>query len=305
MAEEATTTVLDTGTSGATDTAAAAAATAAATAATNTAAASAAAATAAPDWPADWRAKIAADDQTLARFASPKAMYESYAALRAKMSSGELKAVTPFPKDGTSEAQAEWRKGQGLPESPEKYDLTGLTIEESEKDTVSEYLKAAHANNLNPDQAKALLTTRATLIAAQKAKQAEVIAQLEQETSDALNAEMGADYRRNMNLVAGLLDSHGKGDAAFKESVMLAVKRDANFARFMTAAALAINPTATLFPAGTGGSPGGIESRLAELNKMMRTDRKSYNDPKISGPDGEYFKLLRAYENANGKPYAA
>lgn len=260
---------------------------------------------AAPDWPADWRAKIAADDQTLARFASPKAMYESYAALRAKMSSGELKAVTPFPKDGTLEAQAEWRKGQGLPESPEKYDLTGLTIEESEKETVDEYLKAAHANNLNPDQAKALLTTRATLIAAQKAKQAEVVAQLEQETSDALNAEMGADYRRNMNLVAGLLDSHGKGDAAFKDSVMLAVKRDANFARFLTATALAINPTATLFPAGTGGSPGGIESRLAELNKMMRTDRKSYNDPKISGPDGEYFKLLRAYENANGKPYAA
>lgn len=243
------------------------------------------------------------DAKTLERFADPKAVYESYSALRNRLASGELKAVTPFPKDGTPEAKSAWRKEAGLPEAPEKYDLTGLTVEETDKPIVDAYLKAAHENNLSPDQAKALLKTRADIVAKAKADQTAAYDAKKQETSDKLNAEWGADYRRNQNLIAGLLDAHMANNPDLKGNVLRAVETNAEYARFMAAVALKINPTATLFHAGTEGAPGGLEARLAEIKKLMTTDRKAYNDPKISGPEGEYPRLLKAYENIHGKPF--
>jgi hypothetical protein len=263
--------------------------------------------TPAQDWADDWKQKMAPTPEslkTLERFASPKAVMESYEALRARMSSGELKSNVPFPAAGTPEQQAEWRKTQGLPEAPEKYDLTGVTVDEVSKPVVDDFLKVAHATNMTPDQAKAAIKWRNELIAKQVADGEAAYAKAKQETADTLTVEYGKDYRRNMNLISGLLDSHMGNDADLKTNVLRAVETNPGFARGMVQMALAINPTATLFPAGTEGLAGGIEARLAEINKMMKTDRKAYNDPKISGPDGEYFKLLRAYENTNGKPYA-
>ena len=44
----------------------------------------------------------------------------------------------------------------------------------------------------------------------------------------------------------------------------------------------------------------GVETRIAEIELMMRKDRKAYNDPKISGPDGEYQRLIAAREKMKG-----
>src|SRR4051812_488884 len=59
----------------------------------------------AKEFPASWRQLIAGDNQdhlkTLERFQSPKALYESYGAIRQKMAAGQLKEVTPFPEKGS------------------------------------------------------------------------------------------------------------------------------------------------------------------------------------------------------------
>jgi hypothetical protein len=60
----------------------------------------------AKEFPASWRQLIAGDNQdhlkTLERFQSPKALYESYGAIRQKMAAGQLKEVTPFPEKGAT-----------------------------------------------------------------------------------------------------------------------------------------------------------------------------------------------------------
>ena len=61
----------------------------------------------------DWRQTIAEENpdhlKTLERFDSPKALYQSYASLRSKVSAGELKTVAPFPKEGTDDQKNAWR----------------------------------------------------------------------------------------------------------------------------------------------------------------------------------------------------
>lgn len=299
---------LGTGTAASSGDAAAAATAAAATAAAAAGTAAAGPGTAAQaqvapaDFPADWRAKIAPGDATLERFASPKAMYESYAALRARMSSGELKAVTPFPSAGTPEQQAEWRKSQGVPEAPDKYDLAGVEFTDADKPVIDDFLKFAHGENIPGDLAKKVIGWRKQLVESQKAQQAEAFAKATQETSDALNTEYGADYRRNMNAVANLFESYMPPNPDLKANVLKAVQSNPDFARAMVKIALDLNPTATLFPAGTGGDMSGLHNRIGEIEKMMKTNREAYNkDVAISGPNGEYMRLLRIRDQLKEK----
>src|SRR3546814_8159770 len=90
-------------------------------------------------------------------------MRKSQRALEQKLSSGEFKkAIGP---DATPEQIAEWRKEQGIPEKPEDYDLkfdNGLVIGEADKPLVAEFLKASHATNVTPAQAKAQIDRKST-----------------------------------------------------------------------------------------------------------------------------------------------
>ncbi len=84
-------------------------------------------------WGEDWREKLAKGDEkklkSLQRFASPEALTDSYMSAAERIRSGELKTV--LPKDAKPEELAAWRKENGIPETPDKYDLTfesGLVI---------------------------------------------------------------------------------------------------------------------------------------------------------------------------------
>ena len=74
----------------------------------------------------DWRTRLAGGDEKelkrLSRFASEADVYKAYRELEKKKSSGELKQA--LSKDATPEQIAEWRKENGIPETPDKYDLT-------------------------------------------------------------------------------------------------------------------------------------------------------------------------------------
>ena len=70
--------------------------------------------------------------------------------------------------------------------------------------------------------------------------------------------------------------------------------------RAMLALALIQNPAGVVVPGSEANPMKGLETRIAEIEQLMRTNRKAYNDPKISGPDGEYGKLLAAREKLKG-----
>ena len=316
VTQDKTTAVATTQAAGAT-TAAAATTTAAAGAAASAQTTTATATADAPkgDWPGDWVQKLSAGDdkraQRLSRYASPVALADALIAAQNRIASGEVKAA--FPKDGKPEEISAWRQTNGIPEAPDKYDLNlgnGLVVGADDKPIVDGFLKAAHGANMHPDQVKQTLNwyyeeqnRQAQVRAEQDAK--DRIAAL-----DTLNAEWGPSFRRNVNLIENTVI------ARFPPEIRDAIKsarlgngkgmfNDPEVMRAFAALALEINPAGTVVPSGEGDPAKSVNDRIAELEKLMRTDRRKYNsDPKLSGPDGEYQKLLAAREKLNQRKAA-
>lgn len=262
-------------------------------------------------WPADWREKYSSTDakklERLQRYASPEAAMDALFAAQNKISSGELKPV--LGKDAKPEDVTSYRKAHGIPESHDKYDLgADLKIEEREAPLIGEFLKAAHATNQTPDQVKASIKTWKAIETKALEYRAEADADLAKSCEDALRAEWGAEYRRTNTVIQNMLDLSGSQE--LKEKLLHGRLSDGTpigsspeAMKFFAALALIHNPTSTVVPGFEANPVAGIDNRIAEIEKMMRTDRKAYNDPKISGPGGEYSRLLEAKEKM--KPKAA
>jgi hypothetical protein len=244
------------------------------------------------DWAPDWRSKISPDAKhlkTLERFDSPKSMFESYMALRQKLDSGELKPVSEYPDKGTPEQQVEWRKAHGIPETPEGYQPAfddGLVIGEHDKPIVEGFLKAAHESNASPQQVNKIMhwyyEEQERMLAAQEEKDTEFL----RESEDVLRAEWGGDYRANINMIRGLVDTM---PADVKDLFLNARLGDGHallnhpdMARWLAMNARTINPVATVVPGAGANISGAIDDEITSIEKTMRTDRKAYNaNPKM------------------------
>jgi len=244
------------------------------------------------DWAPDWRSKISPDakhQKTLERFDSPKSMFESYMALRQKLDSGELKPVTDYPADGKPEQQAEWRKAHGIPDTPEGYEPEfddGLVIGEHDKPIVEGFLKAAHASNASPEQVNKIMhwyyEEQERMLAAQEEKDTEFL----RESEDTLRAEWGGDYRANINMIRGLVDTMPADVKDLFVNARLgdghALLNHPDMARWLAMNARTINPVATVVPGAGANISGAIDDEITSIEKTMRTDRKAYNaNPKM------------------------
>jgi hypothetical protein len=239
-------------------------------------------------WGDDWRAKMDKEgkhEKTLSRFASPNAIFESYIALRQKVDSGELKAVSPYPEKGKPEEQVAWRKAHGIPEAPEGYTLKfsdGLVIGDADKPIVDDFLKAAHATNATPEQVNGMLhwyyTTQENGLRAREEADTEYLRQSE----DTLRAEWGGEYRTNINIIRGLVDTMPE---AIRDQFMsarlgdgTALMNNPDMARWLVHNARTINPVATVVPGAGANMAQAIDDEISSIEKVMRTDRKAYNN---------------------------
>lgn len=239
------------------------------------------------DWPADWRSKLSADAKhakTLERFASPSAVFNSFLALRQKVDSGELRAVTQFPDKGTPEEQQAWRKANGIPEKPEEYSVhfgDGLVIGDADKPAVDDFLKAAHSRNMQPEQVKETLRWyfdfREKELDDLEKRDAEFLTQSE----DALRAEWGPEYRTNVNMIRGLVDTIPQSIRDLFVGARLAdgnaLLNHPDMARWLVHTARTVNPVATVVPGAGANMASAIEDEITAIEKTMRTDRKAYN----------------------------
>ena len=237
------------------------------------------------DFPEDWREKLAGDDKkmldTLKRYASPKAFNDAYFALRLKLSSGDYaKKITA---ESTPEEIAEWRKENGIPEKPEDYDTAlpdGLVIGEQDRPMVNEFLTSMHAANAKPEAVKAALSTYYKLVEQQMADAEDRNETKKTQTEDALRNEWGADYRRNVNLMGGLLDTMGN-DA--KQSLLVARDADGTLllnnpavVKALVHVAREVNPVATVVPGSGANAIASIDEEIKGFEKRMREDRSGY-----------------------------
>ena len=239
------------------------------------------------DWPTDWRTKLTPDgkhSKTLDRFASPNALLDSYLALRQKLDSGELKSTAAFPDKGTEEDQAAWRKSHGIPEKADEYNLKfddGMVIGEADAPVVGDFLKAAHSVNADPKQVNGILRWYYDLQEKNLAAQEENDTKYLSESEDTLRAEWGGEYRTNVNMIKGLVQTLPESVRDLFLNARLgdghALLNHPDMARWLVHTSRTINPVHTVVPNAGANIAGAIDDEITAIEKVMRTDRKSYN----------------------------
>lgn len=251
-----------------------------------------------------WREHLAGEDKdalkTLQRFTDPQQLWKRTQELTKKLSSGELKAVTPFPKDGKPEEQDAWRTEHGIPAKPEAYMeklalKEGLVIGDEDKPFVDSYLATAHAANLPPEVVNEQLNWYlGTYIPDLQKAQAEMDGEFKVESQVKLREAWGQDYKGNMNAVATLLGTAPEGlrDRFFSSRTPegRAFGDDPDVMQWLAGLARELNPTSTV-TGGTAADPlKGVNDKIAEYEKMMKDNRQAWNKD-IAG-QAEYQKLL-------------
>jgi hypothetical protein len=231
--------------------------------------------------PRDWatlRTQYAKGDEKLekrlARYSSPEAVIDALIAAQAKISSGSLKSV--LPEKATPEQLAEWRAENGVPAKPEDYDTTlsnGMVVGEDDKPFVDKFTKQAHDLNMSQPQVQKVLEWYYADRENQVAEMRQADSANRAESEEAMRGEWGSEYKLNINLINGLLDTAPAGlkdklfGARLADGTPLGDSPDA--LRWLANMARTVNPVATVAPGAGANAAQAIDTELEGLVKQM------------------------------------
>jgi hypothetical protein len=255
-------------------------------------------------WPEDWRKEFAGDDEKaikrFERYASPRDVANALLAAQNKIRSGEL--TTKLSDNPSDDELAEWRKDNGIPEKADAYEVSigeGVVIGDEDKPLVDAFLKRAHDSNMTNDQANAALGTYFEMKQQEMEARNDADHQAQLSGEDELRAEWGNEFRRNINVLHGHLDSIM--DQETKDAMLNGRLADGTpigssplILKALLNTALQINPSGTIVPAGGGDLGQGINDEIASIEKTMRENRQEYNNN--AGMQERYRQLLSAKE---------
>jgi len=232
------------------------------------------------DWPADWRERAAAGDEKklsrLQRYASPQAIADALIAAQAKLS--ETRPV--LGKDARPEEVAAYREALGIPASPDKYDLSGLELVDTEKPMIDKFLATAHAEHMTPSQVRQTLQSYGEISEEMRNQRLKLDEDIKSQAEDKLRSEWGNDYRVNLNLLTNLLDTAPSGVREQLLHGRLAdgtpIGSSVEVLKFLTGIARERNPSGVTVPSGTTTTQG-LQDELAKIEKTMRENRNEYN----------------------------
>lgn len=259
-------------------------------------------------WPSDWREQVSEgidpkQAKMLERFPSVKELAKSWIAQRQLISSGEYKRAAP--KGDSPEELKAWREEQGIPDSPDGYEVPvapGVdmnALDETSKAGIGVFKESFLAAGLNKEQGTVVAQGLLKMAALQTEATAQADASARDSVEDALRAEWGADYRRNLNMNGAFLKQHfGDGmesllSARTPEGTRLADMPEFN--KFLNA--MARNTGGDVMFDGDVKGGASIESQLEEIRKVMRTDINKYN---AEGLDVKYRELLEKQQARKG-----
>ena len=188
----------------------------------------------------DWRAEGSkGDEKILGRLGRYKSLGDFVNAGIEAQNALRERDTKLLPKDATEEQLAEWRVNNGIPETPDKYELSlddGLVIGEDDKPMVDSVLAEMHKVNATPEMVSAAINAyyRST------EQQAAMISEKDQSDAasalEVLRGEWGeADRKQNYAAIKSLLNQIpeeardklanarlGDGTAMFNSPEMLA-----------------------------------------------------------------------------------
>lgn len=230
------------------------------------------------------REKIAGQDQKLMarlnRYATPEAAIDALVKLQNRISAGEMRST--LPKNATAEQVAAWRTENGIPEAPDKYELTlreGLEIKEADKPIIAKALEVLHGKNATADQASAIVDWYYAEAVRQTEERAQKDKTIATQNEDILRAEWKDEFRPNMNMVSGLLSTMPADVQQLFMGGRLAngdpIMASASVMKALNSWAREINPVGAIVPAGGANVASAIEDEIAGIEKKMGAPKGS------------------------------
>lgn len=264
--------------------------------------------------PDEWsavRERIAKGDEKLskrlARYSSIDSAIEALIAAQNKLSSGALKSA--LPKDATPEQLAAWREENGIPATPEEYDMTlpdGLTIGEEDLPVVDNFKKLAHESNMTPEQTKNAVAWYLNYQEQVAEEQAQQDLAAKQSGTQALQEAWGTEAKLNLSLIDNLLSTAPEGtkelitDARLGDGTPLG--SHPGVLRFLADLARQINPVATVVPHAGANASQAIETELAGIEKLMaQKDSEYWKGPGAAKMQERYRQLVDVKLRTEGK----
>ena len=156
-----------------------------------------------------------------------------------------------------------------------------------------------HYPKFTPEQVKATVKSLQEMNQMLAADRAEKDIELEQKGEDALREEWGPEFRRNINLIHGMLDA--TGSQKLKDQLLLGRLADGTpvgsspeILKMLAGLALIQNPSGIVVPGAEANPLQGVEDEIGKIEKTMRENRKAYDkDEKMQA---KYRELLDARE---------
>lgn len=258
------------------------------------------------EFPEDWRDKLAGDDQKyrkqLERYASPQALAKAHKELQSKVSSGELLKAAKLPENPTAEELTAWRKDNNVPEKPADYmnDLpSGIIIGDEDKERVNSFIETMHGKNVAKDVVQAAIEWNQNKIEAERQEVYDRNSDLQEQTEEALRAEWGPEFKRNINLVNGVIATLPEAArdvfAGAKALDGTALFNNPDIMRWMVDMARKVNPVGTVVAGATNISA--VDSEIEQIEKVMKDNRSAYN--KDAKMQDRYMQLLEAKDRFN------
>lgn len=253
-------------------------------------------------FPDDWRDRLAGDDakyrKQLERYASPEALAKAHRELQAKLSSGELKAAK-LPEKPTDEELASWRKENNVPEKPDAYLEglpSGIVFDDADKERVNSFLSDMHGKNVSKEHVQAAIEWNQRQIEQEMVARHERNMTAQRSTEDELRQEWGPEYRRNINLINGMLEGLPQDSKELFLGAQTAdgvsIFNNPGVAKFFVDLARQINPVGTVVPGASNVSA--IDTEIEQIEKVMKENRTAYN--KDTKMQERYMQLLEAKE---------
>jgi hypothetical protein len=271
-----------------------------------------------PAWGDDWRQKMAehasAGDKKayerelkrLERFSDPTSVYGMYRELEAKFSQGGLVKIPG--KDASEDDIKAFNKAIGVPEDPKAYveNLSlpnGVTLGDRDKTLAGDFAAALHKAGAPQS---VMNEAMGWYLRNEEARAAEIDRQ-DDENKQAgtreLKEEWGASYNRNINAISSLF-AYAPGGADMENEGALfnrllggrmadgrIIGDDPGMVKFLVSLAKEVNPVATVVESADG-SGKGIDEEIADIEKLMRSDRRAYD--KDLKKQARYLELLDA-----------
>lgn len=261
------------------------------------------------DWPEDWRERLAGTDEAflkhLKRYSSPanyaKAGFEAQQKIRTE---GIKKPLSP---DAKPEEVAQWRKENGIPETPDGYEIKpreGYVWGEQDRPLLGKVQEFAHKRSWTPDRANEVGELYVELEEHIQAQRHEQDKAFRSQAQDELREKWGSGYRSEINGIKNYTTATMPPelpDLLFGGRMADGTKVGDHplFLEWLASQGREINPAASVVPAGTTNAVKSMTDEIAQIEQTMATDAHKYwGDPAMQK---RYADLVTAREKMNAR----